>query len=77
MQDKVNENFYQVGVLSNNPNKPVYFFSTSALGVIVFKSYDNSAPDDSVFDIPASCKGDVLSGEMDKAVNRKSSLLTY
>lgn len=57
MQDKVNDNYYQVGVLSSNPNEAVYYLSNTALGVIVFDRYENSAPPDSVFDIPTSCKG--------------------
>lgn len=55
MQDRVNENYYQVGVLSNNTNQPVYYLSTSAIGLIVFDSYENTTPPDSVFNLPSSC----------------------
>ena len=58
MQDKVNGNYYQLGVLSSDPNQPVYYLSSTAIGLIVFDSYENSTPPDSVFDIPSSCVTD-------------------
>ena len=47
--------FFEVGVLSSNPDKPVYYFNTET-GVIIFNKYDGTPPQSSVFDIPANCK---------------------
>ena len=78
MQDKVNENYYQVGVLSNNTNQPVYYLSTSAIGLIVFDSYENSTPLDSLFDLPSSCLSDQESSRKTKAITEhKSSMNVF
>lgn len=48
--------FYQVGVLSSNPNVPVYYYNPDNYEpVIVFNTYNNTAPPSSVFDLPAGC----------------------
>ena len=75
MQDKVNENYYQVGVLSNDTNQPAYYLSTSAMGLTVFDSYENSTPPDSLFDLPSSCLSDQKSSRKAKTITEHKSTL--
>ena len=74
----MNGNYYQVGVLSNDTNQPVYYLSTSAIGLTVFNSYENSTPPDSVFDLPSSCLSDQKSSRKAKAITElKSSMNVF
>ena len=77
MQDKVNGNYYQVGVLSNDANRPLYFLSTTAIGLTVFDSYENSTPPESVFDLPSSCISDQKSSVETKPTEHKSSMNVF
>ena len=56
--------FYQVGVLSSNPNEPIYYYNPNDedndMILIVFHTYDSSPPSSSVFEVPASCSRNSL-----------------
>ena len=73
LQDTANENYYQLGVLSNDTTQPVYYLSSTAIGLIVFDFYDDSAPPASIFEIPKSCKG-VIPPERFEKKHRSSNV---
>ena len=52
------EEFTELGVLSSDPNRPVYvYFVEGGSGVVaIFETFNKSAPPSSVFDIPPNCK---------------------
>ena len=77
IQDKVNENYYQVGVFSNDANRPLYFLSSTAIGLTVFDSYENSTPPESVFDLPSSCISNQKSSVEAKPTEHKSSMNVF
>ena len=73
----MNENYYQVGVLSNDANRPLYFLSSTAIGLTVFDSYENSTPPESVFDLPSSCISNQKSSVEAKPTEYKSSMNVF
>ena len=45
----------ELGVLSSDPNRPVYVYFVGS-GVVIFETFNKSVPPPSVFDIPPNCK---------------------
>ena len=46
---------YEVGVLSSDPEMPVYYLDSTVQGPVLFSNYNNTAPPASKFAVPAAC----------------------
>ena len=46
---------YEAGVLSSDPEMPVYYLQSNAQGPALFSNYINAAPPASKFVVPPAC----------------------